>query len=30
MGDNAEVYSKINKVEGISYPVLVPNIKGLE
>ncbi|XP_034178913.2 hydroxymethylglutaryl-CoA lyase [Osmia lignaria lignaria] len=30
MADNAEVYQKINKKPDISYPVLVPNIKGLE
>lgn len=30
MGDNSEVYSGIAKVEGISYPVLIPNVKGLE
>uniref|UniRef100_A0A1Y1KVB8 hydroxymethylglutaryl-CoA lyase n=1 Tax=Photinus pyralis TaxID=7054 RepID=A0A1Y1KVB8_PHOPY len=30
MGDNAEVFQAIEKVPGISYPVLVPNVKGLE
>lgn len=30
LADGAEVFSKINKVQGISYPVLVPNLKGLE
>jgi len=30
MGDNAEVFQKINKKAGVSYPVLVPNVKGLE
>ncbi|ODN02784.1 3-hydroxymethyl-3-methylglutaryl-CoA lyase, cytoplasmic, partial [Orchesella cincta] len=30
MGDNTEVYSKISKRPGISYSVLVPNIKGLQ
>lgn len=30
MGDNKEVFSKICKKPGISYPVLVPNLKGLE
>jgi hydroxymethylglutaryl-CoA lyase len=30
MGDNAEVFQTINKKNGVSYPVLVPNIKGLE
>jgi len=30
MGDNKEVYSGIEKKEGISYSVLTPNMKGLE
>jgi hypothetical protein len=30
MADHQEVFQKINKVEGISYPVLTPNIKGFE
>ncbi|RZB39475.1 hydroxymethylglutaryl-CoA lyase, mitochondrial [Asbolus verrucosus] len=30
MGDNTEVFTKINKKPSISYPVLVPNVKGLE
>lgn len=30
LGDAAEVYSAIIKRGGISYPVLVPNLKGLE
>nr|XP_023028131.1 hydroxymethylglutaryl-CoA lyase, mitochondrial [Leptinotarsa decemlineata] len=30
MGDNAEVYTKITKKEGISHTVLVPNIKGMK
>lgn len=30
MGDNADVYSNITKKNDISYPVLVPNLKGLE
>jgi hydroxymethylglutaryl-CoA lyase len=30
MGDNADVYNGIDRREGISYPVLTPNIKGLE
>lgn len=29
MADHLDVYSKIEKVAGVSYPVLVPNIKGL-
>jgi hydroxymethylglutaryl-CoA lyase len=29
MADHSDVYSKINKVEGVSYPVLVPNMRGL-
>ncbi|EFA11247.2 hydroxymethylglutaryl-CoA lyase, mitochondrial [Tribolium castaneum] len=30
MGDNTEVFTKIAKKPSISYPVLVPNVKGLE
>lgn len=30
MGDNAEVFTKIDKLEGVNYPVLTPNVKGLE
>lgn len=30
MGDNAEVLMGIQKKEGVSYPVLTPNIKGFE
>ncbi|KAG5684037.1 hypothetical protein PVAND_013290 [Polypedilum vanderplanki] len=30
MGDNAEVLQGIDKVDGISYPVLTPNLKGFE
>lgn len=30
MGDNAEVFKQIKKYEGVNYPVLVPNAKGLE
>ena len=30
MADTAEVFQSINKRNGVSYPVLVPNIKGLE
>lgn len=30
MGDNVEVFSGITKKPSISYPVLVPNVKGLE
>lgn len=30
MGDNSEVLKRINKVPGISYPVLTPNLKGFE
>lgn len=29
MGDAEEVYTGIDKIEGVDYPVLVPNIKGL-
>ncbi len=30
MADASEVYNGIEKKKGISYPVLVPNMKGLE
>ncbi|XP_011642800.1 hydroxymethylglutaryl-CoA lyase, mitochondrial isoform X2 [Pogonomyrmex barbatus] len=30
MADNFKVFKKINKKDGVSYPVLVPNLKGLE
>lgn len=30
MSDNSAVYSGIDKKDGVSYPVLVPNLKGLE
>eukprot|EP00817_Percolomonadidae_sp_ATCC50343_P005952 CAMPEP_0117425952 /NCGR_PEP_ID=MMETSP0758-20121206/6157_1 /TAXON_ID=63605 /ORGANISM="Percolomonas cosmopolitus, Strain AE-1 (ATCC 50343)" /LENGTH=346 /DNA_ID=CAMNT_0005210817 /DNA_START=138 /DNA_END=1178 /DNA_ORIENTATION=- len=30
MGDNKEVFSGIKKKEGINYPVLAPNLRGLE
>lgn len=30
MGDNSKVFSSINRKPGVSYPVLVPNLKGLE
>ncbi|WP_329610502.1 hydroxymethylglutaryl-CoA lyase [Jiella pelagia] len=30
MADTAEVLSRISRVSGVSYPVLVPNMKGLE
>ncbi|KAF5290667.1 hypothetical protein FQR65_LT01957 [Abscondita terminalis] len=30
MGDNAEVFKKIDKQSDVSYPVLVPNMLGLE
>ncbi|CAH1153520.1 unnamed protein product [Phaedon cochleariae] len=30
MGDNTKVYSGITKKDYISYPVLVPNVKGME
>lgn len=29
MADHSDVYVKINKVSGVSYPVLVPNMRGL-
>ncbi|KAJ3222137.1 hypothetical protein HK099_002677 [Clydaea vesicula] len=30
MGDNSQVFQGINKRDGVNYPVLTPNIKGLE
>lgn len=30
MGDNTEVFKGIEKGDGISYPVLTPNLKGFE
>lgn len=30
MGDNKEVLQNIVKAEGVSYPVLTPNLKGFE
>jgi hydroxymethylglutaryl-CoA lyase len=30
MADNAEVLRGIDKIDGISYPVLTPNLKGFE
>ena len=30
MADAADVLKKINKIKGVSYPVLTPNMKGLE
>ena len=30
MGDHEQVFQGICKKEGVSYPVLVPNLKGLE
>ena len=30
MADTAEVLSRIRRIEGVSYPVLVPNMTGLE
>ncbi len=30
MADHAEVLSGVDKYPGVSYPVLVPNIKGYE
>lgn len=30
MGDNAEVFLGITKLKGVSYPCLVPNVKGLQ
>ena len=30
MADASEVLSRIHRKEGISYPVLVPNTKGME
>ena len=29
LADNAQVFQKIRKVEGVNYPVLVPNAKGM-
>lgn len=30
MADNSQVYSQITKIDNVNYPVLVPNLKGLE
>ncbi|XP_011301312.1 hydroxymethylglutaryl-CoA lyase, mitochondrial isoform X2 [Fopius arisanus] len=30
MGDSSEVFTSITKAPGVSYPVLVPNLKGLD
>lgn len=30
MSDNCEVFKRIIKKPSISYPVLIPNVKGLE
>jgi hydroxymethylglutaryl-CoA lyase len=30
LADGSEVFSKINRRHGVSYPVLVPNIKGMQ
>jgi isopropylmalate/homocitrate/citramalate synthase len=30
MADASEVFSGINKKKGVNYPVLIPNMKGLE
>ncbi|ORE03923.1 pyruvate carboxyltransferase [Rhizopus microsporus var. microsporus] len=30
MGDNKEVFTSIQKKQGVGYPVLTPNLKGLE
>jgi hydroxymethylglutaryl-CoA lyase len=30
MADNAEVMARIRRMDGVSYPVLTPNMKGLE
>ncbi|XP_011685932.1 PREDICTED: hydroxymethylglutaryl-CoA lyase, mitochondrial [Wasmannia auropunctata] len=30
MADNSQVFEQIEKKDGVSYPVLVPNLKGLE
>jgi hypothetical protein len=30
MGDHLEVYTSIEKKAGVNYPVLVPNVKGLQ
>lgn len=30
MANSKELYNKIKKVQGVSYPCLVPNAKGME
>ncbi|KAK7080985.1 hypothetical protein SK128_001560 [Halocaridina rubra] len=30
MADHAEVMTRINRIKGVSYPVLTPNLKGLQ
>lgn len=30
LADNKEVFNRINKKDGVSYPVLVPNVQGLD
>jgi len=30
MANSKELFNTINKIEGISYPCLVPNAKGME
>ena len=30
MADSQEVYKNIKKIDNVSYPVLVPNAKGME
>ncbi len=30
MANSKELFQQIDKVEGVSYPCLVPNIKGME
>ena len=30
MGDHSRVFAEVEKKTGVSYPCLVPNIKGLE
>ena len=30
MADNSQVYEAITKIDNVNYPVLVPNLKGLE
>ena len=30
MADSAEIYRRIKRLPGVSYPALVPNLKGLE